>query len=107
LAEGALFWIGRRGGFDPAAVDVERAASQLGGRPALFVADAGDKRMPMEIAFDQKQAAGPHARVLVVPGHSHGRSYHEATAAYQQAVADFLKEVLAAVPATSRTGGTT
>jgi pimeloyl-ACP methyl ester carboxylesterase len=107
LAEGALFWIRRRGGFDPADVDIVRAAGQLGARPALFVANAGDKRMPMEIAFELQQAAGPHARVLVVPGHSHGRSYHEATAAYEQAVTGLLKEVLAAGPATSRTGGTT
>jgi pimeloyl-ACP methyl ester carboxylesterase len=107
LAEGALFWIRKRGGFDPAAVDIVRAAGQLGSRPALFVANAGDMRMPMEIAFELKQAAGPHARVLVVPGHSHGRSYHEATAAYEQAVTELLREVLAEGPATSRTGGTT
>jgi pimeloyl-ACP methyl ester carboxylesterase len=104
LAASALFWIGRRGGFDPAVVDITRAASQLGGRPALFVCNAGDRRMPMEIAFALKQAAGEHARVLVVPGHSHGGSYREAQPAYEHAVAEMLKGILA--PAPGPAGGT-
>src|SRR6185295_1672032 len=37
LTDQVLFWIGRRGGFDPAAVDVRAAAARLNGRPALFV----------------------------------------------------------------------
>jgi hypothetical protein len=104
LAESALFWIKHRGGFDPAAVDVEAAARRLGSRPALFVCNAGDKRMPSAIAFALKEAAGPHARVLVVPGHSHGGSYREATAAYEHAVAGVWQEVRAAAPGAA--GGT-
>jgi uncharacterized protein len=107
LADAALFWVRRRGGFDPAVVDVEGAASRLAARPALFVCNAGDKRMPMEIAFALKQAAGERARVLVVPGHSHGGSYREATSAYQHAVVSLVNEVLAGAPGSSRTGGTT
>jgi hypothetical protein len=61
----------------------------------------------MAIAFDLKQAAGEHARVLVVPGHSHGGSYREATAAYEHAVAELLKEALVRTPEPSRPGGTT
>src|SRR5688572_20734608 len=41
-----LFWMGRRGGFDPDAVDVLGAAARLAGRPALFVCNTGDRRMP-------------------------------------------------------------
>jgi pimeloyl-ACP methyl ester carboxylesterase len=93
LAEEMLFWVGRRGGFDPAAVDVARAASRLSGRPALFVCNAGDRRMPMEIAFELGRAAGPASRVLVVPGDTHGGAYREGTAAYESAVAALLDEV--------------
>src|SRR5687767_7513518 len=72
-----LYWIGRRGGFDVDAVDIRGAASRLAGRPALFVANSGDRRMPSEIAFDLKAAAGDHARVLVVPGNSHGGAWRD------------------------------
>lgn len=103
LAREALFWIRHRGGFDPAEVDVLRAAGELGSRPALFVCNSGDRRMPMEIGFEMKQAAGDHARVLLVPGHSHGGSYREATAAYEHAVLTLLDEV--AGPARVTVGG--
>ena len=81
----ALFWMGRRGGFDPAAVDVRAAAARLAGRPALFVANSEDRRMPKEIAFDLKAAAGPGAEVLIVPGKSHGGAWRDGTAAYEAA----------------------
>jgi pimeloyl-ACP methyl ester carboxylesterase len=88
-----LYWIGRKGGFDPEAVDVKGAAAHLAGRPCLFVCNSGDKRMPSEIAFELKAAAGDRARVLVVPGNSHGSAYRDATAAYESAVAQVLDEV--------------
>ncbi len=87
-----LYWIGRRGGFDVDAVDVRAAVSRLDGRPALFVANSGDRRMPSEIAFDLKAAAGEPARVLVVPGNSHGGAWRDGTAAYERAVAAILDE---------------
>ena len=86
----AEFWIGRRAGIDPHHVDVLAAVPQLSGRPVLFVANAGDKRMPPEIAAEMQKAAGPQADMLVVPGHSHGGAYREGTAAYQAAVAHLL-----------------
>src|SRR5688572_21401319 len=88
-----LYWIGRRGGFDPRAVDIRSAAAHLAGRPCLFVCNSGDRRMPAEIAFELKAAAGERARVLVVPGKSHGGAYRDATAAYERAVAQVLDEV--------------
>lgn len=89
-AEEIVFWIGRRGGFDPDAVDVKAAAAHLVGRPVLFVCNSGDRRIPEDVAFDLKQAVGPTAEVLVVPGDSHGGAYRDGTAAYQTAVARVL-----------------
>src|SRR5687768_2067313 len=87
-----LYWIGRRGGFDVDSVDVRAAAGRLSGRPALFVCNSGDTRMPAEIAFDLKAAAGDRARVLVVPGNSHGGAWRDGTAAYERAVGEILDE---------------
>jgi uncharacterized protein len=99
-----LYWMGRRGHFDPAAVDVIGAATRLSGRPCLFVCNSGDRRMPQEIAFELKAAVGPRARVLVVPGESHGGAYRDGTEAYQSAVKGLLSEV-AAEPAPPRMSG--
>jgi len=90
LPEQVLFWMGRRGGFDPAAVDVAAAAARLEGRPALFVANSDDRRMPREIAFELQRAAGARAEVLVVPGKSHGGAWRDGTEAYSHAVAGLL-----------------
>ena len=87
-----LFWIGRSAHFDPDAADVRAASARLAGRPTLFVCNSGDRRMPPEIAFKLKEAAGDQAKVLVVPGHSHGGAWREGTAAYESAVADLLRE---------------
>jgi pimeloyl-ACP methyl ester carboxylesterase len=93
-AAAVVFWMGRRGGFDPDQVDVVAAARKLNGRPALFVCNSDDRRMPKEIAFDLKDAVGARARVLVVPGTSHGGAYRDGTAAYEHAVAGLLSEVV-------------
>jgi uncharacterized protein len=92
-ADEAVFWMGRRGHFDPEALDMVAAARRLDGRPALFVAGSQDERMPADIALDLKAAAGPRARVLVVPSQGHGHAYRDATAPYEKAVADLLEEV--------------
>src|SRR4029077_12976070 len=97
-----VYWMGRRGHFDPDAVDVAAAAVRLSGRPCLFVCNSRDRRMPKEIAFELQAAAGPRARVLVVPGENHGGSYRAGTQAYQSAVTSLLQEV-AAEPAPRRT----
>jgi hypothetical protein len=49
--------------------------------------------MPPEIAFELQRAAGDRAKVLEVPGQSHGGAYREGTAAYESAVTGLLKEV--------------
>jgi predicted alpha/beta-hydrolase family hydrolase len=90
LADLTIFWLGRRGGFDPDSVDVQAAARRLAGRPALFVANSEDRRMPKEIAFDLQAAAGPGAEVLIVPGKSHGGAWRDGTAAYEAAAASLL-----------------
>jgi pimeloyl-ACP methyl ester carboxylesterase len=90
--EEVVFWIGRAGGFDPDAVDVRQAVPRLADRPVLFVCNSGDRRMPQEIAFELKAAAGEHARVLVVPGNSHGGAYRDGTAAYERNVTEVLRE---------------
>lgn len=90
-----VYWMGRRGRFDPDAVDIVAAARKLSGRPVLFVCNSGDRRMPPEIAFELRAAAGEQARVLVVPGRSHGGAYREGTAAYQRAVSEILQEAAA------------
>ncbi|HET7746643.1 MAG TPA: alpha/beta fold hydrolase [Vicinamibacteria bacterium] len=99
VANEVVFWIGRRGGFDPDVVDVKKAAAKLNGRPVLFVANSGDRRMPVEIAFELKEAAGPRAQVLVVPGVTHGGAYREGTAAYERAVEDVLTQAVGGPPA--------
>jgi pimeloyl-ACP methyl ester carboxylesterase len=90
-ADLALFWIGRRGGFDPAEADIQKAAARLRGRPVLFVANSEDHRMPKEIAFDLQAAVGPGAQVLIVPGKSHGGAWRDGAAAYEAAAAGVLQ----------------
>lgn len=95
VASEVVWWMGRRGRFNPDAVDLVAAASRLSGRPALFVCNSHDRRMPPEIAFELKAAAGENARVLVVPGNTHGGAWREGTAAYERAVGELLQEAAA------------
>jgi pimeloyl-ACP methyl ester carboxylesterase len=94
VAGEVVFWIGRRGGFDPDTVDILSAAKHLSGRPCLFVCNSDDPRMPADIARDLKAAVGDSAQLLVVPGNSHGGAYKNGTAAYETAVKGILGEVL-------------
>jgi hypothetical protein len=93
VAAEAVYWMGRRGGFDPDALDVGRAATALRGRPALFVGATGDERMPPQIARDLRDAAGDKASVLVVTSQRHGHAYDDATEAYEKAVSALLDAV--------------
>jgi hypothetical protein len=89
-ADLVLFWMGERGHFDPWDIDIRAAAAHLRGRPALFVANSDDRRMPKDIAFDLKAAAGQDAEVLIVPGHSHGGAWRDGTEAYELAASRVL-----------------
>src|SRR5262245_55594628 len=100
VSDEIVFWMGRRGDFDPDAVDVRAAAGRLQGRPALFVANSDDRRMPKEIAFELQKAAGEKAQVLIVPGTSHGGAWRDGTAAYEAAVTAVLDAAAASAPAT-------
>jgi pimeloyl-ACP methyl ester carboxylesterase len=91
VTDEVLFWMGRKGDFDPDAANVLAAAAQLEGRPVLFVANSDDRRMPKEIAFELQAAAGPDAEVLIVPGESHGGAWRDGTAAYESAAASLLE----------------
>jgi hypothetical protein len=87
-------------------VDVLSAVRRLAGRPALFVANAGDRRMPPEIAGELRAAAGAQARLLVVPGKSHGGAWREGTQQYEAAVRELLERVARPVAAPERAAGT-
>jgi pimeloyl-ACP methyl ester carboxylesterase len=89
----AVFWMGRRGGFDPDELDILKAAAKLSDRPALFVASSGDERMPPDIARDLAAAAGARARTLLVTSEGHGHAYRDGTAAYEAAVTALLESV--------------
>jgi pimeloyl-ACP methyl ester carboxylesterase len=91
VTDEVLFWMGHKGGFDTGAADVLSAAASLEGRPALFVANSDDRRVPKEIAFELAEAAGPAAEVLIVPGKSHGGAWRNGTAAYENAAASLLE----------------
>ncbi len=91
VADITVFWVGRRAGFDPDATDIQAAVARgLRGRPALFVANSRDRRMPKEIAEDLQRAGGPSAKLLIVEGESHGGAYRDGTAAYETAVTKVL-----------------
>ena len=104
-ADLTLFWMGRRGGFDPGALDIVKAAERLKGRPALFVAGSGDERMPAAIAEDLALAAGSKASVLVVKSERHGHAYQDGTEAYEKAVTSLLDAVAPAGVAGERDEG--
>lgn len=93
LADLVLFWIKQRGGFDPDQVDVLKAASALGARPSLFVANRGDVRIPFAIAEELARRAGPNSHLLITESRSHGGAWRDAREAYEAAVKSLLDDV--------------
>jgi pimeloyl-ACP methyl ester carboxylesterase len=87
-----LFWIKRLGGFDPAQVDVLAAAAKMNGRPSLFVANRGDRRIPFEIADEMAKLAGPKGRMILTESKSHGGAWRDARDIYEPAVKKLLDE---------------
>lgn len=86
----AVFWMGRRAGFDPDDLDVLRAAQRLRGRPALFVAGSGDPRMPPDLARQLQAAAGDAAELLIVRSERHGQAFKDGSEEYERAVSALL-----------------
>lgn len=88
-----LFWIKKRGAFDPQEVDVLAAAAKVSGRPSLFVANRGDARIPFAIAEEMTRLAGPKSHFLLTESKSHGGAWRDAREAYEAAVKRLLDEV--------------
>jgi pimeloyl-ACP methyl ester carboxylesterase len=88
-----LFWTRQLGGFDPAQVDVLAAAAKMKGRPSLFVANRGDRRIPFEIADQMAKLAGDKSRMILTESKSHGGAWRDARAIYEPAVKKLLDEV--------------
>ena len=88
-----LFWIKRRGGFNPEEVDVMGAAAKVNGRPSLFVANRGDARIPFAIAEEMTKLAGPKSRMILTESKSHGGAWRDARDLYEKAVKQLLDEV--------------
>jgi pimeloyl-ACP methyl ester carboxylesterase len=88
-----LFWIKKRGGFDPEEVDVLAAAGKINGRPSLFVANRGDVRIPFAITEAMTTLAGPKSHMLITDSRSHGGAWRDAREPYEAAVKKLLDEV--------------
>ncbi len=88
-----LFWIRKRGDFNPEEVDVMAAAARVNGRPSLFVANRGDARIPFAIALEMSRRAGPRSHVLLTGSKSHGGAWRDAREPYEAAVRKLLDEV--------------
>ena len=94
LAYEVIYWIAHRDHFSPSDFDLEKAVERINPRPILFVAVAGDLRMPPDIARRlYADSTSPLKQIVVVPGNRHGEGFNEANAPYEQAVADFLSRV--------------
>jgi len=91
IANEVAYWIAWRGGFRPSDFDLEKAVTQIGNRPILFVALQDDRRMPPSIARElYSHAASPSKALIVLPGHRHGEGFNLDTEQYESAVRQFL-----------------
>lgn len=99
-ADIVLFWMKRRGGFDPETVDILGAAARLKDRPTLFVANRGDVRIPHEIGAEMSRLAGPKSRMVLTEVNGHGKAWREARSLYEPAVKALLDEVAPPLSAT-------
>jgi fermentation-respiration switch protein FrsA (DUF1100 family) len=85
------YWVAWRGHFRPSDFDLVRAVERIGGRPILFVAVAGDRRMPPSIAEAlYAHTKSPLKKIVILPGHRHGEGFNQAREPYEKAVKEFL-----------------
>lgn len=97
IADEVAYGIAWRGHFRLSDFDVVKAVERLGDRPILFVAVAGDRRMPPAVAQELfAHARSPLKRIIVLPGNRHGEGFNQAREAYEQAVTEFLSSLPAA-----------
>src|SRR5262249_23952612 len=85
-----LFWMKQLAGFDPAKVDVLAAAAKMKGRPSLFVANRGDRRIPFEIADEMAKLAVDKSHMILTESKSHGGAWRDARDIYEPAVKKLL-----------------
>jgi fermentation-respiration switch protein FrsA (DUF1100 family) len=91
IADEVAYWTAWRGHFSPKDFDLVKATERIGDRPILFVAVEGDRRMPPSVAQTLfAHAKSPLKKLIILPGHRHGEGFNQATAAYEEAVKDFL-----------------
>jgi fermentation-respiration switch protein FrsA (DUF1100 family) len=91
IADEIIYGVAWRGGFRPSDFDLQKAVERLGGRPVLFIAVAGDRRMPPAIArrlYDDARSS--LKELVVVPGHRHGEGFKSGHEQYERAVTNFL-----------------
>jgi pimeloyl-ACP methyl ester carboxylesterase len=89
-----IFLVSRRGHFDPADFDLEKAVTKIGTRPILFVGVQGDPRMPPEIARRLYGDAQSELKdIVIVPGTRHGEGFKSGNKQYEQAVTEFLATI--------------
>jgi len=94
IADEIIYWSAWKGHFRPSDFDLEKAVERIGPRPILFVAVAGDRRMPPSIARAlYARAASPQKELVILPGNRHGEGFKLANQQYEQTVTDFLKHV--------------
>lgn len=94
IADEVVYWTASRGNFSPKDFDLVRATERIGDRPILFVAVAGDRRMPPSVAQElYAHSQSPLKKIIVLPGHRHGEGFNQATEQYEKAVIDFLSSL--------------
>lgn len=106
LADEVIYWAAHRAHFKPSDFDLEAAVERINPRPILFVAVAGDLRMPPGIARRLfADSTSPLKQIVVVPGNRHGEGFNQANAEYEKTVTDFLAHVNPGAAASQPAGG--
>jgi len=87
-------WVASRGNFDLSDFDLRKAVERINPRPILFVAVAGDRRMPPSVAQTlDALATSPGKMLVILPGTRHGEGFNSGHEQYQEAVKQFLAKL--------------